>query len=66
MHFGIGDQISIKKVIKGVSGTRNCVLAFKMAKKGHFWRLYAVPLRVTLIGQFEGKNLLFDPPDGQN
>ena len=35
-----------KKVIKGVSGTRNCVLAFKMAI---FYVFKLSPLRVTLI-----------------
>ena len=46
MHFGIGYQISIKKVIKGVSWTRNCVLAFK---KAIFDVFKLSPLRVTLI-----------------
>ena len=49
MHFGIGYQISIKKVIKGVSGTRNYVLAFKMTNNWQFDFFKLSPLRVTLI-----------------
>ena len=68
MHFVIGYQISIKNVIKGVSGIINCVLALKWTKMAIVDVFMSSPRRETTFFIFQNclKKSLVTPPWGKD